>query len=254
MRFLAWLSFVLLLPQGMAATPLADPLDSARWGDMLKLFFSGGKVVFDPRVQVTAPSVAEDPMNVPVKVTVASLSDVREVMVFADFNPILKVLSFSPGRARPALSFRIKLQQSTPVRAAARTGDGAWHVGGVWVETSGGGCTLPSVGRGGAGWEKTLGQVSGRAWEQPAGGLRVRARVIHPMDTGLAPGIPAFFISRLALSDEEGAPYMEIETFEPVSENPVFTFDIAGSARPRGALVLTGVDNNGNRISGRIAP
>ena len=47
---------------------------------------------------------------------------------------------------------------------------------------------------------------------------------------------------------------MEIETFEPVSENPVFTFDIGGRSRPQGALVLTGVDNNGNRIDGRIAP
>lgn len=254
MRSLAWLLFVLLVPQGMAATPVADPLDSARWGDMRKLFFPDQNVVFDPRVQVTAPAVAEDPMNVPVKVAVESLSDVREVLVFADFNPILKVLSFSPGKARPALSFRIKLQQSTPVRAAARTGDGVWHVGGVWVETSGGGCTLPGAGRSEAGWERTLGQVSGRVWEQPAGGLRVRARVVHPMDTGLAPGIPAFFISRLVLADEEGTPYMELETFEPVSENPVFTFDIAGGARPRGALVLTGVDNNGNRIAGKIAP
>ncbi len=254
MRFLAWLLFALFLPPAMGATPTGDPLGSARWGDMRKLFFPDARVVFDPRVQVTAPAVAEDPMNVPVKVAVEALRDVREVVVFADFNPILKVLSFTPGKARPALAFRIKLQQSTPVRAAARTGDGVWHVGGVWVETTGGGCTLPSAGRGEAGWEKTLGQVSGRVWEQPAGGMRVRARVIHPMDTGLAPGIPAFYISRLTLSDEQGASYMEMETFEPVSENPVFTFDIGGGSRPQGALTLTGVDNNGNRIDGRIAP
>jgi sulfur-oxidizing protein SoxY len=251
-RFL--IALLSLAWSAVAAAAGADPLESARWGDMQRLFFRDARVEFDPRVKVVSPRVAEDPMNVPVAVSVEGLGGVREVLVFADFNPILKVLSFQPGRARPSLSFRMKLQQSSPVRAAARTADGVWHVGGTWVETTGGGCTVPSAGRASGQWDRLLGQVQGRVWERGGDGLRVRLKVIHPMDTGLAAGIPAFYVERLTLADEQGAEYMSIETFEPVSENPTFSFDIAPGAKPRGALRLTGVDNNGNRIAARIAP
>lgn len=44
---------------------------------------------------------------------------------------------------------------------------------------------------------------------------------------------------------------MAIETFEPVSETPVFTFDVAGRAAP-GPLLLTGLDNNGNKIRAEL--
>jgi sulfur-oxidizing protein SoxY len=245
---------VTLFAGSALADGMLDPLESARWGDMQRLFFDGAKVVFDPRVHVTSPKVAEDAMNVPVSVNVEGLTEVQEVLVFADFNPILKVLSFQPVRAKPALGFRIKLQQSSPVRAAARTADGMWHIGGTWVQSSGGGCTLPSAGRAAGQWDRLLGQVQGRVWDRSEGDFRVRLKVIHPMDTGLAPGIPAFYLERLSLTDEQGNAFMEIETFEPVSENPVFTFDIDPRKKPSGALLLTGVDNNGNKVSARIVP
>jgi sulfur-oxidizing protein SoxY len=254
MRYI-FIALTLLLSTGAAlAGGAPDPLQSARWGDMKKLFFTDAQVVFDARVKVASPNVAEDPMNVPVSVSVEGLADVKEVLVFADFNPILKVLTFQPGNAKPVLGFRIKLQQSSPVRAAARTADGVWHVGGTWVETAGGGCTLPSAGRAAGQWDKFLGQVQGRVWERSEGELRVRLKVIHPMDTGLAAGIPAFYIEHLSLTDEHGTVFMIIETFEPVSENPVFTFEIGSEARPSGGLLLSGVDNNGNRIGARITP
>lgn len=246
------IAFLMLASGAAVAAAGPDPLQSARWGDMQRMFFKEARVQFDPRVKVLSPKVAEDPMNVPVAVSVEGLAGIQEVLVFADFNPILKVLSFKPGQAKPSLGFRMKLQQSSPVRAAARTADGVWHVGGTWVETSGGGCTVPSAGRASGQWDRLLGQVQGRVWDRGEGDLRVRLKVIHPMDTGLAAGIPAFYIERLTLADEQGAVYMTIDTFEPVSENPTFSFDIDPGARPKGALSLTGVDNNGNRISARI--
>jgi sulfur-oxidizing protein SoxY len=41
-----------------------------------------------------------------------------------------------------------------------------------------------------------------------------------------------------------------MELFEPVSENPVFSFDFAQAVA--GPLVLTGTDNNGNRVAAQI--
>jgi sulfur-oxidizing protein SoxY len=193
-------------------------------------------------------------MNVPVRVDAGGLSDVREIVVFADFNPILKVLEFYPEQARPFLAFRFKLQQASPVRAAARTADGVWHVGGTWVDAAGGGCTAPGAGRAAGGWEKVLNEVNGRVWTEADASRRVRVRVMHPMDTGLAPGIPAFYIERLVLKDDRGTAYLRLNTFEPVAENPIFTFDLPAGARPAGTLVLSGVDNNGNQIAARLGP
>ena len=240
---------------GHAATPAerrTDPLDSPRWADMRKeMFPASSQVVFDDRVKVTAPLTAENAMNVPVSVDASALPGVREVLVFADFNPIVRIVRFEPSGAHAALGFRIKLQQSTPVRAAVRTADGTWHVGGTWVNTTGGGCTLPSTASGSPEWQKRLGEVSSRVWERKEGGERIRLRIIHPEDTGLAAGVPAFYIQELKLTDEQGVPLMHIEGFEPLAENPVFSVDIP-AARTAAGYRVSGRDNNGNAISAVI--
>lgn len=238
---------------GAHAATADDPLQSATWADLRKTYFGDAKMVFDPRVKVVAPERAEDSMNVPVGIDAQELGRVEEIVVVADHNPIIKVLSFEPLASKAVLSFRVKLQQATPVRAVARTPDGVWHVGGMWVDAAGGGCTAPSVGRGDGSWAQTLGQVQARVWER--GDLvRVRVRVSHPMDTGLAPGIPAFYIERLAVKDASGREYLRLQTFEPVSENPVFSFDFPAGAKPAMPLFVSGTDNNGNLINARVSP
>lgn len=234
----------------------ADPLDSPSWEDLRKRYFAGQTVVFDEAVQVNAPVSAEDPLNVPIGVDASGLAGVQEVRVLADLNPIVEILSFQPGRAQPRLGFRVKLQQSTPVRAAARTADGVWHMGGTWVNTTGGGCTLPSTGSASADWQRRLNEVSGRIWHNAAGGpgQRVRIRIIHPMDTGLAAGIPAFFIQDLLVADASGHALMHIQGHEPVSENPLFTLDLPEGQTNLAKVRVTGRDNNGNRIDAWVTP
>jgi sulfur-oxidizing protein SoxY len=237
-----------------AGTPLAaigdDPLGSPQWTDLKLRYLGVAPVVFDSRVVVSGPAKAEDSMNVPVGVKIDGLGEVRRVLVVADLNPIVKVLEFSPRGALPVLHFRIKLQQGSPVRALAQTADGVWHVGGIWIDAAGGGCTAPSVGRSATNWNETLGQVQARIWPGETQS-RIKLNIMHPMDTGLAPGIPAFYIERLSLQDESGREWMSIDTFEPVSENPVFSFDFPG--QPPAGLTLVGRDNNGNRIRARVA-
>ena len=238
-------------PAALASAPAQsaqlDPLDSPRWEDMRKAFFEGATVVFDERIKVVGPSVAEDSLNVPVTVDASAVPGVEELIVFADFNPIVKALRFEPGAAQPRLGFRIKLQQSSPVRAAARTADGVWRVGGAWITATGGGCTLPSVGSGSPEWQERLNEVNGKLWPRLDGGERLRMRIIHPMDTGLAAGIPAFHIEDLVITDAEGHTLSRIQPLEPVAENPSFTLDLRALA-PGARLHIAGRDNNGNRI------
>jgi sulfur-oxidizing protein SoxY len=214
---------------------------------MHKRLLGGDPFQFDQRVKVIAPTDAEDPMNVPVLVDASALGSVRRIVVFAELNPIQKILEMEPLRAEARVGIRIKVQQATPVRAAALTEDGVWHVGGQIVEAAGGGCTAPSVGSANADWASRLGEVTGRLWQRPDG-TRVRLRIMHPMDTGLGGGIPAFYIEELALEDSDGEVLTRLAMFEPVAENPVLTIDLPKTDH----VALQARDNNGNPVFARI--
>lgn len=239
---------LMLAPMLACAAPgdAPDPLHSGRWPDVRKEFFANAPVSFDPRVVVTAPAFAEDSMNVPVSVRVEGGLKALRIVVFAELNPIVRVLEVEPIKAAPYVSFRMKLQQGSPVRAAVLDPNGAWHVGGVFVDAAGGGCTTPGSGRAQPDWHSHLGEVDSHEWPRPEGQSRLRLRISHPMDTGLAAGIPAFYLQNLTLADEAGTEYLRLTTFEPLSENPVLGFDLP--ARAGHNLRLTGVDNNGNKI------
>lgn len=153
-------AFALAFPLSTwAAGSTADPLRSPAWDAMVARHLDGGPVEFDERVQVIVPPTAEDALAVPVEVRVEeSLKGVEELRLIADLNPIPLILSYRPTRAAPFISFRFKVEQSTPVRAAARTKDGVWHVGGAWLSAAGGGCTAPSHGTGEGMWRDQLNQ------------------------------------------------------------------------------------------------
>ncbi len=238
-----------------ATTPQSspvDPLGSPMWGTMHKRVLEGLPYVFDERVQVLAPIAAENPANVPVMVRVHDLPEVERLVVFADLNPIQKVVEYMPERLSASLGLRLKLEQASPVRAAVLTADGLWHVGGMWIDAAGGGCTAPSTGRSQGNWAETLGQISYRTWADEDRLQRLRVRVMHPMDTGLAPGIPPFYIERLELHDEQGELLGRLLTYEPISENPFFTLDFGEGQEAVRAVRLTGRDINGNRFEQRI--
>ncbi|TCT19768.1 quinoprotein dehydrogenase-associated SoxYZ-like carrier [Thiobaca trueperi] len=233
---------------------MADPLGSPRWENLRRAFFGDAEVVFDDRVKVNAPAVADEPLNVPVAVDASALTGVEEVLVLVDFNPIVRALRFEPGEARASLAFRLKLNESTPIRAAVRTADGVWHLGGARVTTSGGACTQPSAGSGASDWQQDLNQVGSRLWQRPDGSLRLRLRIVHPMDTGLAKGIPVFYIETLEITAGDGRSLMRIEPAEPVAENPVFTLDIPPGLSVDSPLRIAGRDNNGNLIHAETMP
>ena len=93
--------------------PLVDPLDSPSWNLVHKLILSNETVIFDDRVKVVVPDMAEDPMNVPVSVNVDGIGEIEEIRLFADLNPIKEILNFHPGKIEPFIAFRFKVQNST---------------------------------------------------------------------------------------------------------------------------------------------
>ena len=73
---------------------------------------------------------------------------------------------------------------------------------------------------------------------------------MHPMDTGLVAGIPAFYLEQLELRDSADQPWWRLQLHEPVSENPLITLELPTQG-PR-QFRLLGQDNNGNRIDTEV--
>jgi sulfur-oxidizing protein SoxY len=234
------------------ATPPADPLKSPMWKEMAKRFFDGAPVQFDDRVKVLVPSIIENQAQVPVTADARALSGVTKLVVFADLNPIQHVLTLSPNKAAPYVSFRMKVEQGTPIRAAALTSDGTWHVGGVFLEAAGGGCSAPAMARNAADWSDFVGQSQGKAWKEADGLTRARFRVRHPMDTGLAKdNTPAFFIEKVQMRGESGEPLATLEMFEPVAEDPTLTLMLRLPANDA-SLDIESRDNNGGTFKSNL--
>ena len=120
-----------------AAELPSDPLHSSMWTTLAERYFAGAQVEFDDRVKIIVPWITENQAQVPVTADARAVPEVVKMIVFADLNPIQHVLTLTPAKAAPYVSFRMKVEQATPVRAAALTSDGVWHVGGVYLDASG---------------------------------------------------------------------------------------------------------------------
>ncbi len=94
----------------------------------------------------------------------------------------------------------------------------------------------------------TLGKTRARVVRGQGEEARITLRIRHPMDTGLADGIPVFYLHDLAISTAEGQAVASLEAYEPVSENPTFTFK-AKLAGGETALAVSGRDTEGNRYA-----
>lgn len=246
------LNNVTLSPLNAAELP-KDTVNSVMWESMAKRYLlndkaANGTIVMDQQILVHTPKIAEDQMNIPVHVDARTIKDVKKIVLIADLNPLPKVMTYEPENAEPRFSVRIKVEQGTPVRAAVLDGKGVWHVGATYVDAAGGGCSQPAVAYGTDNWTKTFAEVRARVWRrtaEPAATMRVTIK--HPMDTGLADGIPAFFISELDLKASGGENLGRLYIHEPVSENPTLTLYPRLKAATS-SISIKGRDNEGNLI------
>ena len=233
--------------QAMARELPADPLQSVMWESMAERFMPDGDIVFDERVIVLAPLSAENQFHVPVTVDASQLDDVTDIIVVADLNPIPLVMNMRPKRSLSYIGFRLKLQQTSPIHVGVRTADGVWHVGYAVVDAAGGGCTAPAAAHGNSNWMKTLGETRALASRTDESSARMTLRMRHPMDTGLAAGIPAFYMNELVVKTDAGEVVAELDLFEPVSENPTLTLRPRIGAGAETLLVSTR-DTEGNEF------
>lgn len=248
MRKLLTLAMLAAPAAALAQPAPADPLGSPMWDHHAARLFAGAPVVFDDRVKVVLPMLAENQHVLPVTVDARMLGAVVKIVVFADLNPIPIAVEYTPLAAQAFVATRIKLDQRTPVRAAVLTADGVWHVAGDWVDAAGGGCSAPPVSRVNGNWADHLGEIRGAAWPM-ADATRVRVNFRHPMDTGLVENIAAYNIEQVTVSDADGTLLARMVVHGSVSEDPSFTLlvsptvggDLAVAARDSGGLEFDGL-------------
>ncbi len=223
-----------------------DPLNSPLWNYMREQFIGDTPYVFDNRIKVELPEFAEDPTQVPITVDASALSgEFEKIVTWADLNPIQHIFTYHPHEAIvPRVSLRIKVQQGTAIRAAVLMKDGTWRVGGSYLDAAGGGCTTPSVANANPYWESHLGEMKSRFFPREQGG-RYKLKVIHPMDTGLVDAIPEFYIQQVVVRSDQGDDLARMELSQPVSENPVITFDIRAADKKHSVWMR---DNGGNEF------
>ena len=235
--------------QSAPSSTTRDPLDSPMWATMAERYLGGRPFVFDERVKVRLPHVTEDQTQVPIEVDARDLGRVDEIITIVDLHPFPRVIRMEPLAALPFFAYRQKIEQGTPVRAAALQGD-TWYVGGRYLDAAGGGCSVPPAVAKVIDWEH-IGQTRARVWREADGSLRTRLRILHPMDNGMISNIPAFFIETLNVTDAAGTPLAKFELSEAVSENPTLTL-LTDTPKDGDVLKIAARDNNGGEFKSAV--
>ena len=126
----AVLAIALATLSAVAGTTVADlfegdPYQSHPWPDMRREFLGrDARTVFDERVQVKGPAFAEDPMNVPITVSVRDLPGIERIVVLVDRNPIRKVLEYQPVSENPVFSFDFPSKPAGTLRIVGTDNNG----------------------------------------------------------------------------------------------------------------------------------
>ncbi len=211
-----------------SAADTVDPLGSELWGDLKQAYLGDAPVIYDDAISLIMPLRVEDAHSVPVVVKISQdLGQIAELTVIAENNPIQTTAQIYPHRAMHAVGMNIRLEQSTPVRAAALDADGVWHVSSLAVTVmSAGGCSTP----GGAVAGSELGQITMKQYDRAGGASRLKVKINHPMDTGFAPDdsgelVPAYYIEKMTVEDEAG-PVADLITWAALASDPSFFFDL----------------------------
>lgn len=210
-----------------AAAAAAEAPATEAWRDVLDLEFAGAEVVYDDSIHLVAPERVEEAFSVPVVIGFAETPySVREVALFAENNPFPQVMRAVPNAPLHAIGLDIRLERSTPVRAAVRDEAGVWHVASREVRVANpGGCSA------GGGGGMPVGEIAMRQFVRPNGVSRLKLRIGHPMHTGLAVDaatdevVPAHYIDRVAVGGAAGA-LVELRLWASVSADPTLMFDL----------------------------
>ncbi|WP_135078798.1 quinoprotein dehydrogenase-associated SoxYZ-like carrier [Terasakiella sp. SH-1] len=228
-----------------------DPWQSPMWEYLAaETFGKTADIRVDERIKIYAPLNAESNFTVPVSVDASGIKGVEEIVLLTDLNPFPIAARFYPKSAKAYFATQVKLNEGSVIHAVAKLPDGSWAMSGTFVWAQGGGCAAPSVQMASSDWSDHLLEVQAKVWPTDDNHNRLRLRIRHPMDTGLSGNVATFILEEVNVYDAEENLLTRFEPKEPISEDPIFTFELP---KTTGNLRITGRDNNGNEFDVKVA-
>lgn len=247
---------LLIIAEGAWAELPADPLDSPLWEYNIERYLGENvEVVVDERVGLSVPGFAEDSTQVPLAVNLSGFPHkVAKVVTWIDMNPVpllFNASSHDGGLSLISLNFRV--QQASSVRAAVLDEQGVWHIDSGFVEAAGGGCTAPREVISSSDWENEFGTLKTGLFSSD-GNTRIKANLLHPMDSGMVGNVPAFYVGNVEVRKGSSETVLLSMTLaESAAENPMFVFEFAGEKSDASEdLSIWMKDNNGYRFEGTV--
>lgn len=214
--FLIFLFIVNLYSQNPISTPTFD--------EILKTIIDNKEYIFDDKnITIEVPNFADNPIQVPILVDAKKIKDAKQLILFADLNPIPVIVDMKLNELLPLISLNIKVAQETPIRALVLDDENIWHIGSANIKSFGGGCSVASSASSGDDFAKLLGKTKIDIFGND-GIIRIKSSIFHPMETGLIFGNSAFYINKILLKADDKN-ISEIKTYSAISENPRFIFE-----------------------------
>jgi sulfur-oxidizing protein SoxY len=221
MKYVFFLLVPILFIQNLYAK---NPIDSPTFDDILKTIIADDKYIFDDKnIKIKLPLFADNPIQVPILVDAKDIKNVKRLIIFADLNPIPKVIDMDLKNLLPLISLNIKVAQETPIRALILDENNLWHIGSNNIKSFGGGCSVASVSSSNTDFEKLLGKAKGNVF-QTGDIYRLKASIFHPMETGLIFGNSEFYINKITIKADDKI-LANILAYSAISENPRFIFE-----------------------------
>lgn len=92
-------------------------------------------------IKLNMPTIAESGANVPAEVEVnLPPTQIKAIHLFADKNPTPRLFTFMPMKALPYYATRVRLAETTAVRAVVETTDGRYLLASASTRVTVGGC------------------------------------------------------------------------------------------------------------------
>ena len=221
MKYLFFLIVSFLFIQNLYAK---NPIETPTFDEILKPIIGDKKYIFDDEnIVLEVPNFADNPIQVPILVDAKKIKNAKQMILFADLNPIPIIVDMNLKELLPLISINIKVAQETPIRALVLDDKNIWHIGSKNIKSFGGGCSVASSASSGDDFAKLLGKTKIDLFSND-GIIRIKSSIFHPMETGLMFGNSAFYINKIVLKADDKN-ISEIKTYSAISENPRFIFE-----------------------------
>ena len=221
MKYIFFLLIYFLFAQNTYAN---NHVESPTFDDILKRIIQDDKYIFDDKnINIKVPLFADNPVQVPIFVDAKAIKNAKRLILFADLNPIEKIIDMDLVNLLPIVSLNIKVAQETPIRALILDDKGLWHIGSNNIKSFGGGCSVSSVASTDTNFDKLLGKAKGNVFKTPDS-IRLKASIFHPMETGLVFGNSEFYINKITIKADDKV-LANIDAYSSISENPRFIFE-----------------------------